>query len=83
MPKQYIGILRTNVSSLDFRFKKTDDKRNYILDEIKHNDLMIEKYKKTCNYLNYVEHLLILAYVFQFMHLLHYFVFLLVLQVLQ
>ena len=31
------------------------------LDEIKHNDLMSEKYKKTCKYLNYVEDLLILS----------------------
>ena len=29
-------------------------------DEIKHNGLMGDKYKKTCRYLNYVEHLLIL-----------------------
>ena len=28
---------------------------------MKHNDLMSEKYKKTCKYLNYVEHLLILV----------------------
>ena len=32
-----------------------------VLDEIKHNNLMSEKYKKTCKYLNYVEKLLILA----------------------
>ena len=37
-----------------------DETRNYLLDEIKHNDLISEKYKKICNYLNYVEHLLIL-----------------------
>ena len=48
-------------ASLEFRFKKIDETRNYILDEIKHNDLMSEKYKKTCKYLNYVEQLLILA----------------------
>ena len=28
---------------------------------MKHNDLMSEKYKKICMYLNYVEHLLIPA----------------------
>ena len=28
---------------------------------MKGNDLMSEKYKKTCKYLNYVEHLLIIA----------------------
>ena len=47
--------------SLGFRLRKTDETRNYLLDEMKHNDLMSEKYKKTCKYLNYVEHLLILA----------------------
>ena len=31
------------------------------LEEIKHNDLMSEKYKKRCKYLNCVEHLLILV----------------------
>ena len=47
--------------NLEFRLKKTDETRSYLLDEIKHNDLMSEKYKKTYNYLNYVEHLLIVA----------------------
>ena len=35
--------------------------RNYILDELKHNDLMSEKHKKVCRYLNYFEHSLISA----------------------
>ena len=48
-------------ASLGFRLRKIDERRNYHLDEIKHNDLMSEKYKKTCKYLNYVENLLILA----------------------
>ena len=48
-------------ASIQFRIKKIDETRNYLLDEIKHNDLMSEKYKKTSKYLNYVEHLLILA----------------------
>ena len=48
-------------ASLEFRFKKIDETGNYLLDEIKHNDLMSEKYKKKCKYLNYVEHLLILV----------------------
>ena len=46
---------------LEFRLRKIDKKRNYLLDEIKHNDLMSEKYKKTCKCLNYVEQLLILV----------------------
>ena len=48
-------------ASLAFRLIKTDETRNYLLDEIKHNDLISEKYKQTCKYLNDVEHLLILA----------------------
>ena len=47
--------------SLEFRPKKINEKRDCILEEIKHNDLMSEKHQKTCKYLNYVEHLLILA----------------------
>ena len=38
-----------------------DETRNYLLDEIKHNDLMSETYKKSCKYFNYVENLLILS----------------------
>ena len=48
-------------ASLEFRFKKIDETRNYLLDEIKHNYLMIGKYKKTCINLNYVENLFILV----------------------
>ena len=46
---------------LQFRFKEVDEARNYLLEEINHNDLMSEKYKKTCKCLNYVEHLLSLV----------------------
>ena len=46
-------------ASLEFRLRKIDETRNYLLDEIKNNDLMSEKYKKTRKYLNYAEHLLI------------------------
>ena len=49
------------MSSLEFRLRKINETRNYLLDEIKHNDLMSEKYKKTCKYLNYILHLLILV----------------------
>ena len=40
--------------SLEFRLRKTDETENYLLDEIKHNNLKSKKYKKTCKYLNYV-----------------------------
>ena len=48
-------------TSLGFRLRKIDQRRNYLLDEIKHNDLRSKKYKKTCKYLNCVEKLLILS----------------------
>ena len=47
------------MSSLKFRLRKIDETRNDLLNEIKHNDLMSEKYNKICKYLNYVENLLI------------------------
>ena len=44
-------------SNVEFRLRKLDETRYYLLDEIiKHNDLMSENYKKTCKYLNYAEH---------------------------
>ena len=45
------SILKTNMTSLESRFKKKNETRNYLLEEIKHNDLMIEKHKNTCKYL--------------------------------
>ena len=34
-------------ASLELRLKKIDEIRPYLLDEIKHSDLISEKYKKT------------------------------------
>ena len=47
--------------SLEFRLRKIDETRNYVLGEINHNDFMSENYKKTCKYFNYVEHLFTLV----------------------
>ena len=44
-------------ASLEFRLRKIDEARNYHVEEVNHNDLMSEKYKKTCKYLSYIEHL--------------------------
>ena len=51
------------MSSLEFRLKKKkiDEKTNYFIEDIKHNDLMSGKYNKTFKYLNHVEHLVILV----------------------
>ena len=64
MAKQYIIILKINMAeeaSLEFELEKIDETSHCLLDEINYNDLMSEKYKKTCKCLNYVEHLLILV----------------------
>ena len=63
--KKEYSILGTNMAeevTLEFRFKKKkkNETRNYLSEEIDHNDLISEKYKKICKYLNFVEHLLIL-----------------------
>ena len=42
------------MSSLEFTLKKINATRNYLLDEINHNDLVSEKYKKKNKCLNYV-----------------------------
>ena len=39
MEKQYISMLKINIVE-EFRLRKIDETRNYLLDEIKHNDLM-------------------------------------------
>ena len=35
-------------ASPKFRSQKIDETKNYLLEKIKHNFLMSEKYKKTC-----------------------------------
>ena len=78
------------IASLEFRLRKIDETRNYLVDEIKYNDLISKKDQKTVS--KYVERLLILTclfllqqllIMFQFLHLLHSFVFILLLRVLQ
>ena len=72
-------------ASIDFRLRKVDERRSCLLDKKK--DLMSEKYKKTCRYLSFVEHLLILVSKItgcvSTSAFLHYLLFLLVLRVLQ
>ena len=38
------------------RLRKIDEIRNFVLHEIRQNDLVSEKYKKANEYLNYVTH---------------------------
>ena len=49
------------MSSLEFRLRKIDETRKYLIEEINHNDFMSERYNKTCKCLNYIENLLIVA----------------------
>ena len=44
---------------LDFRLKKVDETRNYLLDDIKYNDLMSKKHKKLCTALNNLQSFLV------------------------
>ena len=37
-------------ASFEFRLRKLDETRNYLLEEIKHSDLMSGKYKSTCRF---------------------------------
>ena len=38
----------TEKASLEFRLRKINDTRDFLLEETKHNDLMSAKFKKTC-----------------------------------
>ena len=75
-------ILKTNMEkeniSFEYRIKNIDETRNYLLEEIKHNDLMSEKRKKVCRVLNYFKDFLICispasgaTTTIQYLHLLH------------
>ena len=45
----------------EFRLRKIDEKRNYLLEEINQNEFMSKKHKKVCRVLNYIDHLLIVT----------------------
>ena len=57
-------ILKKNMAeeaNLEFILIKIDETKNYLLEEIIHNNFRNGKYKKTCKYLNHVKQLLILV----------------------
>ena len=43
----------------EFRLKKIDEIRNYLIEEINRNELMSKKHKNYCRILNYIDHSLI------------------------
>ena len=45
----------------EFRLENIDETRNYLLEEIKQDELMSREHKKVCTTLNYIKHYLILA----------------------
>ena len=46
-----------NVSQ-EFRLRNIGETRNYLIEEIKQNELMSKKHKKVCTTLHYIEHFL-------------------------
>ena len=49
-----------SISQEEFRLKNIDETRNYLLEEIKQNELITKKHKKVCTTLNYIKHFLLL-----------------------
>ena len=47
--------------SLEFRPKKIDETKKYLVEEVKQNESISKQHKKVCKTLNYIEHVLILA----------------------
>ena len=50
---------KENVSQ-KFRLENVEETRNYLIEKINQNELMIKKHKKVYRALNYIEHLFIL-----------------------
>ena len=44
--------------SQEVKFKNIDETRDYLIEEMKQNELISKKHKKVCKVLNYVEHFL-------------------------
>ena len=44
----------------EFRLKKIDEIRNYLIEEVNRNELMSKKHKNVCRVLNCIEHSFIL-----------------------
>ena len=41
----------------EYRLKRINEIRNYLIEEINQNKLMSKKHKKICRVLNYIDHL--------------------------
>ena len=54
------NLIEENISQ-ERRLKKTDETRNYLIEEINRNELISKKHKKVCTTQNYIAHFLILG----------------------
>ena len=54
--------LPEEIINQELRVKKTDEIRNYLIEEINRNELMSKKGKKVCRVLNYIDHSLIVIF---------------------
>ena len=54
-------MVEENISQ-EFTLQNIDETRSYFLEEIKQNELMSRKHKKSFTTLNYIEHVFLLAY---------------------
>ena len=59
MYNDFRNMAKENISQ-EFRLKNIDEARNYLIEEINRNELMIKKHKKVCTTLNYIKLSLIL-----------------------
>ena len=50
-------MTKKNISQ-EVKFKNIDETRDYLIEEMKQNELISKKHKKVCKVLNYVEHFL-------------------------
>ena len=59
--EESIEILRkkNKIMNQEFRLKKIDEIRNYLIEEINQNELISMKHKSICKVLNYIEHSLL------------------------
>ena len=47
--------------SQELRLKNTDERRNYLIEEINRNEFKTKKHKKICATLNYIKHFFIFS----------------------
>ena len=59
--KKCINMSEENISQ-EFRLNKTDEIKNYLIEETNQNELMSKKHKNVYSVLNYIDHLLMVTF---------------------